>query len=61
MADLLRVAGQAFRNTAALSMKRLMGDQDNCVYTLPRTLEVIDAELKQVTDRFLEMIGGLSG
>jgi hypothetical protein len=24
-------------------------------------LEVIDAELKQVTDRILEMIGGLSG
>ena len=26
---LLRVAGQAFCNTSALSMKRLMGDQDN--------------------------------
>jgi hypothetical protein len=31
------------------------------VFTLPRPLEVIDAELKQVTDRILEMIGGLSG
>ena len=29
VADLLRVAGQAFCNTSALSMKRLMGDQDN--------------------------------
>ena len=29
MADLLRVAGQAFCNTSALGMKRLMGDQDN--------------------------------
>jgi type I restriction enzyme M protein len=26
----------------------------------PRPLEVIDAELKQVTDRILAMIGGLS-
>jgi type I restriction enzyme M protein len=42
-------------------MKRLMGDQDNDVFTPPRPLEVIDAELKQVTDRILEMIGGLSG
>jgi type I restriction enzyme M protein len=31
------------------------------VFTPPRPLEVIDAELKQVTDRVLEMIGGLSG
>jgi type I restriction enzyme M protein len=31
------------------------------VFTPPRPLEVIDAELKQVTDRILEMIGGLSG
>jgi type I restriction enzyme M protein len=30
------------------------------VFTPPRSLEVIDAELKQVTDRILEMIGGLS-
>jgi type I restriction enzyme M protein len=30
------------------------------VFTPPRPLEVIDAELKQVTDRILEMIGGLS-
>jgi len=31
------------------------------VFTPPRPLKVIDAELKQVTDRILEMIGGLSG
>ena len=31
------------------------------VFTPPRSLEGIDAELKQVTDRILEMIGGLSG
>jgi len=31
------------------------------VFTPPRPLEVIDAELKQVTDRILEMIRGLSG
>ena len=30
------------------------------VFTPPRPLEEIDAELKQVTDRVLEMIGGLS-
>jgi type I restriction enzyme M protein len=30
------------------------------VFTPPRPLEEIDAELKQVTDRLLEMIGGLS-
>jgi type I restriction enzyme M protein len=30
------------------------------VFTPPRALEEIDAELKQVTDRILEMIGGLS-
>ena len=29
-------------------------------FTPPRSLEVIDAELKQVTDRILEMIGGLT-
>ena len=61
VANLPPVAGQAFCNTSALSMKRLMGDQDNDVFTPPRPLEVIDAELKQVTDRILEMIGGLSG
>jgi type I restriction enzyme M protein len=31
------------------------------VFTPPRPLEVIDAEIKQVTDRILAMIGGLSG
>jgi len=31
------------------------------VFIPPRPLEEIDAELKQVTDRILEMIGGLSG
>jgi type I restriction enzyme M protein len=31
------------------------------VFTPPRPLKVIDAELKQVMDRILEMIGGLSG
>jgi type I restriction enzyme M protein len=31
------------------------------VFTPPRPLEEIDAELKQVTDRILAMIGGLSG
>jgi type I restriction enzyme M protein len=31
------------------------------VFSPPRPLEVIDAELKQVTDRILEMIGGLTG
>jgi type I restriction enzyme M protein len=31
------------------------------VFTPPRPLEEIDAELKQVTDRILDMIGGLSG
>jgi type I restriction enzyme M protein len=31
------------------------------VFTPPRPLEVIDAELKQVTDRILAMIVGLSG
>jgi type I restriction enzyme M protein len=30
------------------------------VFTPPRPLEEIDAELKQVKDRILEMIGGLS-
>jgi hypothetical protein len=30
------------------------------VFTPPRSLEEIDAELKQVTVRILEMIGGLS-
>jgi type I restriction enzyme M protein len=30
------------------------------VFTPPRALDEIDAELKQVTDRILEMIGGLS-
>ena len=30
------------------------------VFTPPRPLEVIDAELKQVTDRILDMIGGLT-
>ena len=30
------------------------------VFAPPRPLEVIDAELKQVTDRILEMIGGLT-
>lgn len=30
------------------------------VFTPPRLLDEIDAELKQVTDRILEMIGGLS-
>ena len=30
------------------------------VFTPPRPLDVIDAELKQVTDRILEMIGGLT-
>ena len=30
------------------------------VFTPPRSLDVIDAELKQVTDRILEMIGGLT-
>ena len=30
------------------------------VFTPPRPLEEIDAELKQVTDRILDMIGGLS-
>jgi hypothetical protein len=29
-------------------------------FTPPRPLEVIEAELKQVTDRILEMIGGLT-
>lgn len=31
------------------------------VFTPPRPLEVIDAELKEVTDRILVMIGGLTG
>ena len=31
------------------------------VFTPPRPLDVIDAELKLVTDRILAMIGGLSG
>ncbi len=31
------------------------------MFTPPRALDVIDAELKQVTDRILAMIGGLSG
>ena len=56
VANLPPVSGQAFCNTSALSMKRLMGDQDNCVYTPPRPLAVIDAELKLVTDGILEMI-----
>jgi type I restriction enzyme M protein len=30
------------------------------VFTTPRPLEEIDAELKQVTGRILKMIGGLS-
>jgi type I restriction enzyme M protein len=30
------------------------------VFTPPRPLDVIDAELKQVTAKILEMIGGLS-
>lgn len=30
------------------------------VFTPPRPLKVIDAELKQVTDRILEMIAGLT-
>jgi len=34
-------------------------DRHFYVFTPPRPLEVIDAELKQVTDRILEMIGGL--
>jgi type I restriction enzyme M protein len=35
-------------------------DRHFYVFTPPRPLEEIDAELKQVTDRILEMIGGLS-
>ena len=35
-------------------------NQNFYVFTTPRPLEAIDAELKQVTGRILAMIGGLS-
>ena len=49
---LLRVAGQAFCNTSALSMKRLMGDQDNIGENLRSYIHAFTPEVRDIFERF---------
>ena len=49
---LLRVAGQAFCNTSALSMKRLMGDQDNIGENLRSYIQAFTPEVRDIFESF---------
>ncbi|MCS5692116.1 type I restriction-modification system subunit M [Cyanobium sp. FGCU-6] len=49
---LLRVAGQAFCNTSALSMKRLMGDQDNIGENLRAYIQAFTPEVRDIFESF---------
>lgn len=49
---LLRVAGQAFCNTSALSMKRLMGDQDNIGENLRSTIQAFTPAVRDIFESF---------
>jgi type I restriction enzyme M protein len=49
---LLRVAGQAFSNTSALSMKRLMGDQDNIGENLRSYIQAFTPEVRDIFESF---------
>ncbi|MFM7170978.1 MAG: N-6 DNA methylase, partial [Cyanobium sp.] len=49
---LLRVAGQAFCNTSALSMKQLMGDQDNIGENLRAYIQAFTPEVRDIFESF---------
>jgi type I restriction enzyme M protein len=49
---LLRVAGQAFCNTSALSLKRLMGDQDNIGENLRSYIQAFTPAVRDIFERF---------
>lgn len=49
---LLRVAGQAFCNTSAMSMKRLMGDQDNIGENLRSYIQAFTPEVRDIFENF---------
>ena len=49
---LLRVAGQAFCNTSALGMKRLMGDQDNIGENLRSYIQAFTPEVRDIFESF---------
>ena len=49
---LLRVAGQAFCNTSALSMKRLMGDQDNIGENLRSYIQAFTPAVRDIFESF---------
>jgi len=49
---LLRVAGQAFCNTSALGMKRLMGDQDNVGENLRSYIQAFTPAVRDIFESF---------
>jgi type I restriction enzyme M protein len=49
---LLRVAGQAFCNTSALSLKRLMGDQDNIGENLRSYIQAFTPAVRDIFESF---------
>jgi hypothetical protein len=49
---LLRVAGQAFYNTSAMSVKRLMGDQDNIGENLRSFIQAYTPEVQDIFENF---------
>jgi type I restriction enzyme M protein len=49
---LLRVAGQAFYNTSAMSVKRLMGDQDNIGENLRSYIQAFTPEVQNIFENF---------
>jgi len=49
---LLRVAGQAFCNTSALAMKRLMGEQDNIGENLRSYIQAFTPEVRDIFESF---------
>ncbi len=49
---LLRVAGQAFCNTSALGMKRLMGDQDNIGENLRSYIQAFTPAVRDIFESF---------
>jgi type I restriction enzyme M protein len=49
---LLRVAGQGFCNTSALSMKRLMGDQDNIGENLRSYIQAFTPAVRDIFESF---------
>jgi type I restriction enzyme M protein len=49
---LLRVAGQALYNTSAMSVKRLMGDQDNIGENLRSHIQAFTPEVRNIFENF---------